>query len=667
MSRTRRHRLDTLGDRIQRSGKLDANEIAELCARVAGWLENRHREGELHGSLNPSAVVLPNGDLQSAALVHPGEVGDDPAFHSPERLAGAKPTKADDLWAVGCLLYFGLTGHPPFSGAKRQDVRARLEQGPAAPLAVFDVCDDDLADITESMLAIAMTHRVTSASTIRDQLAVWLRRKLVRVGPMLEVVHRAPSVRVSLAEMMPELQPAPSPPPPAAKGAVKPVPLDAPSPRPLPRPAGLPRFDAKPAAKPAPSPPVGELADRLPSTADLLSRARAKIRSSMPPPMPGPGELLSRGAGARPKSSIPPPLPLQAVHDSRPKSLPPPLPQSPSTPPPKMPVLPIDLPIVVDVAAPAASARAVAPPPAKPISNRPLPNLFDDLADVPEAPVGPEHLPPLAPELMSGADVAPRSAPPVLAPPPQAQRGFPLWIVVAAVAAVVVGGYAVFRLAAGGKEQPASGSDASSAPSGVANEPSRDAPRESPRPAACASASPGPTGSARATTPPLAVADPEACMESLLAPGAVGEGAKPDFTFMCEETDPRKVASKIRSTVIKSARGAVSDAMREWAVMGWYEYAAFASMRGRCCSGAAKIVLPPTGGLCAPMDDALNEIAEQSRPGATEADQDAALKKYRESLLCIARSGAHGVYGPYDPPSGGQDTAFMKTFARARK
>ena len=69
----------------------------------------------------------------------------------------------------------------------------------------------------------------------------------------------------------------------------------------------------------------------------------------------------------------------------------------------------------------------------------------------------------------------------------------------------------------------------------------------------------------------------------------------------------------------------------------------------------------------APMDDALNEIGAQSRPGATEADQDAALKRYRESLICIARSGAHGVFGPYDPPSGGQDTTFMKTFARTRK
>ncbi|MFO0619729.1 MAG: hypothetical protein U0414_44505 [Polyangiaceae bacterium] len=557
--------METLGERIQRSGKLDASDIAELSARVASWLEHRHREGDVHGSLNPSAIVFPTGDVRAAALFHPSDVSDVPAYFSPERLEKDQTSKADDVWALGCLLYFGLTGHAPFAGSNKKDVRARLEQGAAAPLAVFDVCDDDLADIAESMIAVPLRIRVTSAAKIRDQLADWLARKRVKVGPMLDVLHQGPTVRVSLGDMV-----------------------------------------EKPAA----------FVDRLPSTRDLLARARVST-----------------------KSSIPPPLPAHALVESRPKSLPPPLPQSVRPPP--MPLLPIDPPVLPPTPPP----PVIEVPPA---SSRPLPNLFDDLGDPP---------PEAAPSPVAKPSQAPPPLVAALAPP---KKPFPVWALVGVVAALVVGGYVVVRFAL-----PSSAS--TPVASGEAGPPSAEPPAQRTAPVASSAQAVAPSATAAPSGPlPVRVADTEQCIESLLAPGALAEGAKPNFTFICDETDPRKVASNIRATVIRSARGGVSDAMREWAVMGWYEYAAFASMRGRCCPGAAKIVLPSQGGVCPAMDDALNKIGETSRPGVSEEEQDAAMKGFRESLLCISRSGVHGVYGPYDPPSGGQDTAFLKTFRRTR-
>lgn len=595
--------------------------------------------------------------LRAAALFEPSEVAENPAFFSPERIERNQRSKADDLWALGCLMYHGLTGHAPFAGTSKADVRARHTQGPAAPLAVFDVCDDDLANIAESMISIAMEQRVTSATKIRDELSIWLQRRKVKVGPMLDVVRQEPSVRVSLTSVLEE--------------------------------------------KP--------LVDRLPSTAELLKRARTSTKlSSVPPPLP---------PEPRPKS-LPPPLPTQVVTESRPpeaarpKSMPPPFPSGGVAIPkaPALPLLPIDPPVApptpppptakpampavrvveprlepADLPAPplpsfapklprkpAAPAAAPAPEPSprasleplapepKPVSNRPLANLFDDLDPEP-APAVDRPSAPLAPLLGAAPSVVPAPSTQStalvadLAPP---QKRFPVWIVVAAVAAVIVGGYAVFRFT-GGSGGETAGSSSPSAVESATGPGAATPPATSSSVVASASATP--------TAAPFSVPDPEQCIEALLAPGAVAEGAKPNFTFLCEASDPRKVASQIRSVVIRAARGGVTDAMREWAVMGWYEYAAFASMKGRCCPSAPKIVLPSTSGLCAPMDDALNKISDVSKPGASEADQEAALKGYRESLLCIARGGQHGVFGPYDPPSGGQDTAFMKTFARTRR
>ena len=53
------------------------------------------------------------------------------------------------------------------------------------------------------------------------------------------------------------------------------------------------------------------------------------------------------------------------------------------------------------------------------------------------------------------------------------------------------------------------------------------------------------------------------------------------------KTDPRRGATALRSRVVlASADGRPTDAMREWALLSWYEMAAFAVVRGRCCAAS---------------------------------------------------------------------------------
>src|SRR5262249_1217590 len=70
--------------------------------------------------------------------------------------------------------------------------------------------------------------------------------------------------------------------------------------------------------------------------------------------------------------------------------------------------------------------------------------------------------------------------------------------------------------------------------------------------------------------------------------------ASTDFSFVCSETDPRKGGAEVRTQLVRAGKN-LSTAMQEWALLGWYEMAAFAVLRSRCCPGAPAIGLPEVG------------------------------------------------------------------------
>ena len=172
-----------------------------------------------------------------------------------------------------------------------------------------------------------------------------------------------------------------------------------------------------------------------------------------------------------------------------------------------------------------------------------------------------------------------------------------------------------------------------------------------------------------ASTPvvPLPVGDVGACLVNLFPEDSFAEGAHPKLDVVCRENDPRKGAQKIHEALVIAGMGrTVSDGMREWAVMGWYELAAYAAVRGRCCPDATPLELPPSPGTCTSMQEALNAVAKAARPGAKESEQQDSLNAFRKSLSCMLKSGKSKPFGSYPKPAGGEDTAFMKTVERTR-
>lgn len=142
-----------------RTQPLDLAQALEVTARVAEGLAAVHRCGLLHRDLKPANIVIADGgtpylvDFGFAAYQGDASLrraAGTAAFMAPEQARGEveRIDPRTDLFGLGAVLYFLLTGTPPYSatdpGAGQPVVPARV-RNPRVPAAVSALCQRCLA------------------------------------------------------------------------------------------------------------------------------------------------------------------------------------------------------------------------------------------------------------------------------------------------------------------------------------------------------------------------------------------------------------------------------------------------------------------------------------------------------------------------------------------
>ena len=128
---------------VTTSGPLSIEVFVEIAKQTLDALFTAHEIGMIHRDLKPSNVMishLPSGSTQSKLLgfglakfidtqaPSPQTVSIGGAVHgsthysSPEQLSREPLGVHSDLYSLGCTLYFGITGRPPFEGATTAEV-----------------------------------------------------------------------------------------------------------------------------------------------------------------------------------------------------------------------------------------------------------------------------------------------------------------------------------------------------------------------------------------------------------------------------------------------------------------------------------------------------------------------------------------------------------------
>jgi serine/threonine protein kinase len=177
---------------VNGEGAMHWKRAARVMAEVAAGLDHAHSQGVIHRDLKPSNVMItPNDNAKvldlGLAIIH-GEVVEDATvvggqgyivgsmdYIAPEQtLDAAKVDGRCDLYALGCTLYFALSGRPPFPGGTSRDKIQRHRTATPTPIAelVPDLPPGFVA-LIERLMSKDPAGRPASAAAVEDELRAW--------------------------------------------------------------------------------------------------------------------------------------------------------------------------------------------------------------------------------------------------------------------------------------------------------------------------------------------------------------------------------------------------------------------------------------------------------------------------------------------------------------
>ncbi len=187
--------LETL---VRLHGPLPPERAAHLARQLSGALREAHRQGLVHRDIKPGNVfVCRHGGLHDVAklldfglvvqpaggadsrLTRVGYVVGTPEYMAPEQAVAADDVDGrSDLYSLGALLYYTLTGQPPFVGPTALDVLLAHRDKPVRPLWELRLgVPADLEAVVTRCLAKDRTQRFPDADSLTRAL------EQCRVGP----------------------------------------------------------------------------------------------------------------------------------------------------------------------------------------------------------------------------------------------------------------------------------------------------------------------------------------------------------------------------------------------------------------------------------------------------------------------------------------------------
>ncbi|HJP65608.1 MAG TPA: serine/threonine-protein kinase [Actinomycetota bacterium] len=167
------------------AGPMSSEEIVRTAGGIASGLDALHAAGLVHRDIKPANVMLTADGAAMltdfglakgpayTVLTRPGQVVGTLDYLAPELIKGQAATPATDRYAMGCVVYECVAGHPPFAGKGVLEIgMAHLDEEPSDPLAERPDLPPGLAWAVTQALAKEPDERPPTAKAYANMLSV---------------------------------------------------------------------------------------------------------------------------------------------------------------------------------------------------------------------------------------------------------------------------------------------------------------------------------------------------------------------------------------------------------------------------------------------------------------------------------------------------------------
>lgn len=195
---------ETLGARVRRAGPMTVPDAVRVLQEVAWALSYAHGRGVVHRDVKPDNILLERasgramvtdfGIARSVGAAAPGdgltrvgEVVGTPQFMSPEQASGDVVDGRSDLYSLGVVAFYALSGRLPFDNTSPTALLAmHLTQPPPSLSAIRPDLPGEVIDAVERCLAKHPDDRWASGEALASALDV-MRTSAPEIAPAVRV------------------------------------------------------------------------------------------------------------------------------------------------------------------------------------------------------------------------------------------------------------------------------------------------------------------------------------------------------------------------------------------------------------------------------------------------------------------------------------------------
>lgn len=182
----------TLRSVLQRRGPLPAEDAVSVLTEICRAVAHAHSKGIIHRDLKPENVMIDGeGDvfvldfglaraIEDYSLTQSGVILGSPYYMSPEQLKGLSLDERTDIYSMGLLLYYCLTGQDLFAAESITGVVSKHASTPVNDVVRANAAfPPNLQELLVSMLEEDRDRRARTAREILERLTL---RTIVALG-----------------------------------------------------------------------------------------------------------------------------------------------------------------------------------------------------------------------------------------------------------------------------------------------------------------------------------------------------------------------------------------------------------------------------------------------------------------------------------------------------